>query len=126
MRESLFSRADGCDSLDPFHRCRNQLQFLIQLHSRRIERILPIVSHDRPNGEAIVRDHLRFFGRRLLRLSLDVSDPTDLLFQLFLDMTVRFTDRLCDIFQIMKLTNLMRHCWELVLQPPNKSILAYH
>src|SRR6266850_3773854 len=99
---------------DPFHRRRHPRQLLIPLHSWGIERILPLVSHDRPPSQAIVRDHLRLLARRCFCLPRDRSDAADLLFQLLLDMAVRITDGLRHIFQRMLLAHLMRHCGELV------------
>jgi len=95
---------------DPCHRRRNELQLLIQLHSWWIERLLPIVSPDRPNSQAIVRDHRRVLARRCFCVPLDLSDAADLLVQLLLDIAVRITDGLRHIFQIMILAHLMRHC----------------
>jgi hypothetical protein len=84
-------------------------QLLIPRHAGRLEGRLPLISHDRSNGETLVRSSLRFLGGRLFCLPLDVSAPADLLFPLCLDMPVRFTDRLRHIFHIMLLTKLMRH-----------------
>jgi hypothetical protein len=96
-------------------RRRHQRQLLIQLHAWWLEGILPIVSHDRPHGQAIVRHDLGFFAGRVLRLPLEISDPTDLLCQFLLDVAVCFTDWLRHIFHIMILANLMRYCGELVV-----------
>jgi len=52
---------------------------------------------------------------RVLRLPLEISDPTDRLVQLLLDMAVCFTYWLRHIFQIMIRANLMWHGGELVM-----------
>ena len=76
----------------PFHRRRHARPRLIQLHSGRLERILPLVPHDRAHGRTSVFDPLGCLGRQLYRRSRNLSAPTHRLVPLFRHRTARFTD----------------------------------
>ena len=110
----------------PFNGRGHQWQLLIQLQSWRLEGRRPIVSHHGSNGQAIVCDDLCCLGRHFFGLPREISNPPDLLFERLLNMAVRFTHRLCHIFQIMILTNLMGYRGELTLHGSTDRFMGVH
>jgi hypothetical protein len=81
----------------------------MEFKARSRERRVPIVSQSTSDSKAILSGNHPFLMLLMLDLSFNRTNTTNLLFQLFLGMTIRLLDGLRRFTQLMKVTQLMRN-----------------